>query len=75
MKVNLEKEAVEIEEKIISIGSDLSVAVSLVKFLDLSINDEFEVSNKDIANLAIILRNHINNIVDRYDDLETALDL
>lgn len=75
MKTNLKEEATEIEEKIISIGNDLAVAASLVKYLDLSINDSFCLSNKDIANLTIALRNLLDKIVEEYDSFECSLDI
>lgn len=75
MKTNLKDEANEIEKKIISIGNDLSVAASLVKYLDLSINDSFGLSNKDIANLTIALRNLLDKIVEEYDSFECSLDI
>ena len=75
MKTNLEKDALKIEEAIVSIGSDLAAAGSLVKYLDLSLNEEFDISNMDVANLTIVLREHLKQIMQKYDKLECILEL
>lgn len=65
----------KIEEIISDIGSDLSAATSLVKFLDLALNDNLDITNMDLANLTVILKQKINTLNIKYGSLESIFDI
>lgn len=66
MKNNL----VDVEETIYSIGVDIATASSIVKYIDLSLNDNIDVSKMDIANLTLVLKKQISHIKDKFEQLE-----
>ena len=66
MKNNL----VNVEETIYSIGVDIATASSIVKYIDLSLNDSIDVSKMDVANLTILLKKQINSIKEKFEQLE-----
>ena len=74
MNNKLKKYELSIEEKVHSIGINISTLSSLIKYLDISLNDKLDVSNMDIANLASLLKNQINTIKVQFDELECILE-
>ena len=66
MKNNL----VDVEETIYSIGVDIAMASSIVNYIDLSLNDNIDVSKMDIANLTLVLKKQISHIKDKFEQLE-----
>lgn len=73
MKTFTEKDFEVIEENIVSIGVDLSIASSLAKFLNLALNDELDVNDMDLANLSNLLKKQIFEISNKYDKMECIL--
>ena len=67
---NLKNNLVNVEETIYSIGVDIATASSIVKYIDLSLNDSIDVSKIDVANLTILLRKQINSIKEKFEQLE-----
>ena len=65
----------QLEKKIISLGTDINIADSLINFLNIAIEDNSNFSNYDIANLTIVIRNMIRIIKTKYDKLEQILDI
>lgn len=73
MKNFSENEFTNIEEKISSVGMDLSIITSLIKFLDLALNDDLGVSDMDLANLSSLLKQRIFDVNSKYDEIECLL--
>lgn len=73
MKTFTEKDFEVIEENIVSIGVDLSIASSLAKFLNLALNDDLDVNDMDLANLSNLLKQQIASITEKYDKMECTL--
>ncbi len=73
MKTFTEKDFELIEENIVSIGVDLSIASSLAKFLNLALNDDLDVNDMDLANLSNLLKQQIVEITEKYDKMECVL--
>lgn len=67
---NLKNNLVNVEETIYSIGVDIATASSIVKYIDLSLNDSIDVSKMDVANLTILLKKQINSIKEKFEQLE-----
>lgn len=66
MKSNL----VDVEEAICSIGVDIAMASSIIKYIDLSLNDNIDVSKVDVANLTLVLKKQIYHIKEKFEQLE-----
>lgn len=64
-----------IEDKLLSIGLDISLIESIVSFVELGITNELEVEKSDLENLVIVLKKMIKNISDEYDKLENFFNL
>lgn len=73
MKNFSENEFTIIEEKISSVGMDLSIITSLIKFLDLALNDDLGVSDMDLANISSLLKQRIFDVNSKYDEIECLL--
>lgn len=73
MKNFSENEFTNIEEKISSVGMDLSIITSLIKFLDLALNDDLGVSDMDLANISSLLKQRIFDVNSKYDEIECLL--
>ena len=71
MKSFTKKEIAALEENISIVGVELSRISSLVKFLDLAINNDISLSRMDIANLTSLLKQRILEINGKYDEIET----
>lgn len=71
MKSFTKKEITALEENISIVGVELSRISSLVKFLDLAINNDISLSRMDIANLTSLLKQRILEINGKYDEIET----
>ncbi|MBQ8887681.1 MAG: hypothetical protein IJY61_08280 [Candidatus Gastranaerophilales bacterium] len=75
MKRFTKKELLAIEENLCMVGIELSKITSLVKFLDLAINNETSISGMDIANLTSLLKQRIFEINVKYEKIETLLEV
>lgn len=64
----------EMFEKITTVGINLSVISSIVKFLDVSMNDSTNFSNADIHNLVITLKKMLNLVISDYYEIEQYID-
>lgn len=64
----------EMFEKINTVGINLSVISSIVKFLDVSMNDSTNFSNADIHNLVITLKKMLNLVISDYYEIEQYID-
>ena len=53
---------------------NLSVISSIVKFLDVSMNDSTNFSNADIHNLVITLKKMLNLVISDYYEIEQYID-
>ena len=65
----------QLEKRIISIGTDITIIDSLINFLNLAIEDRADFSNYDVANLTIVIRNMIRIVKTKYDKLEQLLEI
>ena len=75
MKRFTKKEILALEENLSIVGIELSKITSLVKFLDLAINNESFLSGIDIANLTSLLKQRILEINGKYEKIEMMFDL
>ena len=73
MKRFSEKDFANIEKNIYSVGIELSIVVSLVKFLDIAMNDELDINEMDRANLTVLLKEKICEINEKYNTIECLL--
>ena len=64
----------EMFEKIATVGINLSVISSIVKILDVSMNDSTNFSNADIHNLVITLKKMLNLVISDYYEIEQYID-
>ncbi len=71
MEINKE----QLEHKIISIGTDLTLVDSLISFLSMGIEDKFELTNYDLANLTIVIKKMMKIIKSKYDKIEQILEI
>ncbi len=65
----------QIETKMHSVGIDLTLIDSIIKYIDMSLNEEIDVSNIDVANLTIVLKRLVKILKSKYDKLERILNL
>lgn len=65
----------KIENRIISIGIDISLADSLVNFLNSSMVDVIEISEADRANLLVILKRILSSVKKKYERIEDILEI
>ena len=65
----------QIEEKLHDIGIDLTLIESIANVMECSINDEYNISQVDIANLIIVMKRHIKIVKDKYDKMESCLNI
>ncbi len=75
MKEKKNKLAPQLEEDFHSVGIDLTLLESLVKVMDCSINDEYNISQVDIANLTIVMKRLIEILKTKYDKIESCLNI
>lgn len=64
-----------LDEKITSIGINLSILASIIKFLDVSITDNSNYTKADLLNLIAVLSKILNSVIVDYSDIEQLLDL
>ncbi|HIS89717.1 TPA: hypothetical protein IAA87_09910 [Candidatus Avigastranaerophilus faecigallinarum] len=64
----------EMFEKITTVGINLSVISSIVKFLDVSMNDSTNFSNADIHNLVVTLQKMLNLVMSDYYEIEQYIE-
>ena len=74
MKSITEKDFESIENNIYSVGIELSKITSLVKFIDIALNDELDVTQMDLANLTLLLKEKVFEINKKYDKIEYLLE-
>lgn len=65
----------QVEDKLKSIGIDLTIIESLINFLDAVINEEIDVRSDDLSNLVIVIKRMLRKIILKYDKIEHILDL
>ena len=73
MKSFSEKDFLNIENNVYSVGIQLSIITSLVKLLDIAMNDELDINEIDLANLTAILKEKIFEINEKYNKIECLL--
>ncbi len=61
-------------EKKTTVGINLSILASIIKFLDVSMNDSTNFSNADIHNLVITLKKMLNLVISDYYEIEQYID-
>ena len=69
LKVDIEK----LENDVHAIGNELTLAHTLVNFLECSLNGDFDLDNADNSNLVILQKRLLKNIINKYDRLENTL--
>ncbi len=69
LKVDIEK----LENDVHAIGNELTLAQTLVNFLECSLNGDFDLDNADNSNLVILQKRLLKNIINKYDRLENTL--
>lgn len=74
MKSITEKDFASIENNINSVGIELSKITSLVKMIDIALNDELDVTQMDLANLTVLLKEKVFEINKKYDKIEYFLE-
>ena len=65
----------DIKEKIQSIGVDLNIVASLMKFLDVGLNEQFDIKKSDVENLISVINFSMNEITKEQNKLENLLEL
>ena len=65
----------DIKEKIQSIGVDLNIVASLMKFLDVGLNEQFDIKKSDVENLISVINFSMKEITKEQNKLETLLEL
>lgn len=65
----------QLEERMYSVGIDLTLIESLINFLDISMNDEIDVSKVDIANLTVVIKRLVKIVKAKYDRIERILNI
>ena len=65
----------QLEKRMYSVGIDLTLIESLINFLDISMNDEIDVSKVDIANLTVVIKRLVKIVKAKYDRIERILNI
>ncbi len=65
----------EIEGKICSVGIDLALIDSLIKFMDIALNDKLDITNADMANWVVILKRLVKIVKSKYEKIENVLNV
>ncbi|MBQ4122424.1 hypothetical protein IJD44_01680 [bacterium] len=65
----------DIKEKIQSIGVDLNIVASLMKFLDVGLNEQFDIKKSDVENLISVINFSMKEITKEQNKLENLLEL
>ncbi len=63
----------KIISKVQTVGVNLSLMFSLIKYLDNGMLDEFNVSKIDTSNIVIVLKRLISVIIEDYGDIESFI--
>lgn len=69
------KNIIKFQDQICSIGKDLTVILSLIKFLEAAMNGQIEIKRADLQNLISIINSILVNIIDKQDNLENFLEM
>ncbi len=64
-----------LEEELHVIGIDLTLLESLANVMECAINDEYNISQVDIANLTIVMKRLIKLVKAKYDKVESCLNI
>lgn len=75
MKVKKNMLEPQIEEDFHSVGIDLTLIETLVKVMDCIIIDEYNITQVDIANLTIVIKRLLKIVKDKYDKIESCLNI
>ncbi len=65
----------KLEKKLHSIGIDITLIDSLVKFLDAAMSDDLDITDVDKANLTIVLKRIVKIIKSKYDSVEQLINI
>ena len=65
----------QLKNKVISIGTDITIVDSLVNFLEMGIEDKFDLNNYDLANLALVIQKMMKIIKSKQDKIEQILEI
>ena len=65
----------DIKEKIQSLGVDLNIVASLMKFLDVGLNEQFDIKKSDVENLISVINFSMKEITKEQNKLENLLEL
>ena len=65
----------QLEEELHDIGIDLTILKSLANVMECSINDEYNISHVDVANLTIVMKRLIKLVKAKYDKVESFLNI
>ena len=74
MKKFNKNSVLSIYDKITVVGVNLSIISSIIKFLDVSINDNTNFSKADVHNLVITLKKMHNIVINDYSEIEKIID-
>lgn len=65
----------KIEKKMHSIGIDIDLIISLIKSMDISLNEDAEFNTVDLANLTHILKRLMLILKKKHDKIERVLNI
>ncbi len=65
----------EVEEEILTLGDNLSLIVSLAKYINLSFDDEINYEKRDIQNLIVVLSRIAEKANQNYTNIDKLLEL
>ena len=65
----------QLKNKVISIGTDITIVDSLINFLEMGIEDKFDLNNYDLANLALVIQKKMKIIKSKQDKIEQILEI
>ncbi len=65
----------QLKNKVISIGTDITIVDSLINFLEMGIEDKFDLNNYDLANLALVIQKMMKIIKSKQDKIEQILEI
>ena len=75
MKRFTKKEIAALDENLCLVGIELAKITSLVKILDIAINNELLLSRMDISNLTSLLKQRILEVNLNYEKIESLFDV
>ncbi|MCD7781009.1 MAG: hypothetical protein LUH05_10115 [Candidatus Gastranaerophilales bacterium] len=72
---NKDAENTNISEKLESVGINLTLIATLINFLELGVDDTYNISNRDIENLIIVMKRMMSVTIKDYDELECSFEV